>query len=477
MSRARGDGGAGSQAGRPTHSVDISGEVGQTRDTRAFDQLLALYDRWLPDGQNIVTAAILSAYAATMRLPGHPAWLVPVGGSGGSKTERLSPLSGLPGTVTAGEISGPAALLVVAKPSIPETDMEITGGLLMQIGMDKTGVLLVPDFSTVLALSRDVRNKTIAAFRMIFDGNFPRSIGGAGGGTATWQGKCGFIGCVTDNIDGAIKVIDALGPRWFFIRLNDTPDIKSAESAYDNGGREEIMRSQLRAATHEIFSNPQKPFDEIPARQLITNLSMILSRGRSSTERDKQGNLVEVKNPEHPTRIAKTLKQFYLGAGIIGMPDDMARAMVGKIALDSVPRLRGQALRVLAAHADAGTLTTGEVAKLTGQPDRSVARALEDMGSHGLVLNENPGRGHIFQWRLSDDARGWFRLAGSATGIDSTSPDMSTMGVGQPRVSRGRTRGKRDASSDNNGMPEYTKDVLDNIISAETAEEIFEAQE
>ena len=70
-------------------------------------------------------------------------------------------------------------------------------GLLRDLGA--FGVILAPELSTLIAESRREDSKVFGALREIAtDGRYSRQINGR---TLTWEGKAGFIGCVTEAVD------------------------------------------------------------------------------------------------------------------------------------------------------------------------------------------------------------------------------------------------------------------------------------
>lgn len=101
--------------------------------------------------------------AAAQRLSGSPVWLMDLGTSGNGKTERLKALLGLDGVHLIDSVTKNTFLSgQIRRPGDVQT---ISSSLLHRIGSN--GILIIPDFSTILALPRDHRGAVAADMRRI----------------------------------------------------------------------------------------------------------------------------------------------------------------------------------------------------------------------------------------------------------------------------------------------------------------------
>jgi hypothetical protein len=413
----------------------------RVRSTAAFDQAAATYARWLPDGEQLASTAVMCTQAAAMHLDGDSAWLAVIGGSGAGKTERVNPLTGLPNTILADEITGPAAFLSIT-PILDETEQPKNGGLLPQIG--KRGTLIIRDFTSVLTLSGHKRAAFFSALRHIYDGHYSRDMGPYGGIHLEWNGQLGLIICVTDAIDRVHAVANDLGSRWLQIRLpiNVTDDLY-VNAAFDNTAAEIDMRAELQSAVHNVLLNPQEPYDAESARPLITSLAMLLARARSPVDRNYSGDIERIPSAEKPTRVVKQLKQMYRAAGVIGAPENLAREMITRIAIDTVPMMRGVALRAVAAD-PAERRSVADMAASVGQPERSLRRAVAELEAHGLIDSVPAGQKNQRLYGLTERARGWIQAAGSL-------PDLAPPHT--PRAPEPADRSRRASRADRGRAP------------------------
>jgi hypothetical protein len=269
---------------------------------RELADVLETFRRWLylPDpGALYVTLATVAAN----RMPGDPVWLLLVAASSSGKTEILLSLNGLE-EVTAAATLTEAAFLS----GVPRKDMApgASGGLLRKIG--DYGVLTLKDFGSVLSMPHATRAQTLAALRECFDGSWDRPMGADGGKVLSWQGKLGLVAGVTTVVDRHHAVMDSLGSRFAFYRVD--VDERASQTrralAHRRGAKE--MRDELRDAVSSLFAGITLPeedaLSEDDCERLIT-LADFVTMARSPIERDSYSREIElVPDPEAPARFA-----------------------------------------------------------------------------------------------------------------------------------------------------------------------------
>ena len=401
-----------------THGVQGTPNISGTPPPRkapnvpamTMPQVEAAYARWLHDEDTVPTRVCHAVYVANVELDGDPVWVLLVGGSGWGKTERIVPLAVMPPVVCTSTVTGEAALLSAT----PRRDRaeNATGGLLRRVG--DLGILAVKDFTSILEMDRTDRGKVLAALREVYDGSWTRDVGAEGGQTLTWKGKCGFLSGCTTTIDRAHSVLADMGPRSLFLRLPAANLATIAGAALDHSGGEAAMRKELADATAGILAHlPGSPHEITPAvRSGLVGLAILASQARSPVLRDWKGEIELVADAEAPTRIVKQLGQVWRACGLLGLPPDQSWEVVRRLALDSVPKLRGAVIRYLATPADdlPGTprrANTTDVRIAVSHPSRTVLRALEDLAAHHVLDRVSPGKGHADVWALSEAARSW----------------------------------------------------------------------
>ena len=372
-------------------------------------QAEAVYRRWLHDNDPVPTRIVLAAYTANMFLPGDPVWVMLVGGSGIGKTERITPISALPGVVMVSTLTGEAALLSASPKR--ERAKNATGGVLRQIG--EHGVLVVKDFTSVLSMSRDRRAEVVAAMREVYDGRWDRHYGTDGGQVLTWQGHCGFIAGCTTAIDSAHAVLDAMGTRFLFVRLPDADPIKIGRSALAHAGHETQMRAELAQVTMGLLANLGRPHEiHEGVSEWLAALASLASQARSPVEHDNFGNIALVLDAEAPTRIVKQLGQLWKACGMLGLGEAESWQAVRRAGLDSIPKLRRAVIEYLGDPRQMGSWQpTTDIAQAVKHPSRTTLRTLEDLTAHGIVTRNvtqlGPDR-RTYSWALSAQALTWW---------------------------------------------------------------------
>jgi hypothetical protein len=369
---------------------------------RTLAEVESIFARWIKDADPIPTRVVLTTYVANRYLDdSDPVWTMLVGGSGIGKTERLTPLAVMPDVVLESSITGPAALL--SGTGKKERAKDATGGILRKFPKGH-GCLLLKDFTSIIDMHRDARAEVLAALREVYDGRWDRSVGVDGGKTLTWTGRLGLIAGCTTAIDSAHSVISVMGTRFLLVRLYGDQDI--AGSAFDHVGQESPMRDDLRRAVHGLLDHlPGRPYDKAEVRTPIIALAKYVALARSPVDRDQRSEIRLVLDPEAPTRIVKMLAQLWRAAGLLALDKPSAWAMVRRVGMDSIPKLRRAALDYLAPCVVPATTT--DIAEAVGHPQQTTRRALEDLHAHHVVTRIPSGAGKADRWELAAEPMRW----------------------------------------------------------------------
>jgi hypothetical protein len=384
----------------------------------------AVFDRWLHLPDRTPVRAAFGATAANL-LSGDPFWLLLVGAPATGKTELLQPFGALPFVHPTATLTEAALLSGTSR---RERAAHASGGLLREIG--DFGILLCKDFSSLLSQHSDARAATMAALREVYDGSWTRHVGTDGGQALSWRGKVGFLGAVTPTIDRHHAVTASMGERFVMLRLPEGDSTAQARRALDHAGQEGVMRAELAEAVAAPFSRglrTPRALEPDERERLIAQASLaVLSR--SAVERDGYSREVElIPDAEAPSRLVLQLERLLAGQDALGIARGDAWAVVGKVALDSIPQLRRSVLEVL--HRDDGEVEIAGVASAVAYPLQTTRRALEDLTAHGVALRTSRGRGKADAWSLSDRARGLydagFGVPETSGGAKASVPEVS----------------------------------------------------
>jgi hypothetical protein len=339
----------------------------------------------LPDPSALYT--LLGAVAANL-IEGNSVWLMLVGPASAGGSELLNMLLGLPNIFEAGMIDSPAAFL--SGSSKKDTAKDATGGLLRQVGGH--GGIIMKDFTSMLSLPQDQMKKVLSIFREVYDGRWTRPTGTDGGRNLHWEGRAMFLAKVTGEIDRHHQVNASLGERWVYYRFNEGNSYEKSRRALMNATRSG-WRDKLQMAVTDFYANLDLQFGSLlPRRQLhdpeilrIIRMGEVASRCRSAVVRDQYSkDVMGVKETESGTRISTVLAQLYMGMEVIGVPGVDIWRLVGKVALDSMPRMRKIIIDGAAKYGDTGCALK-ELLDTTGSSRSTVERAIEDLEIHGVV--------------------------------------------------------------------------------------------
>lgn len=384
------------------------GTAGPQPSPSSLAEVIATFRKWLylQDDGHIKVA--LAAYAANM-MDGDPVWLMIIGAPSSGKTEVVTALDGKPHTRLTSAITGEASLLS-GTPTRDKTK-GATGGILREIG--DRGVLLLKDFTSVLALKFETRALLLAALREIYDGSWHRDMGVDGGKRLSWSGKLGLIAACTEAIDSHHAVIATMGERFIFYRLPKAQEQdarEQARAARRHLRQEPEMRREFSAAIAGLFAGVD--FKAPPAalsaeeEERLIDLAVLGARCRSAVERDgRTREILQIPSPEAPARLIGALERLLNGLGVIGVPRHEAWCLLARVTVDSMPALRWAAFQYAAELPHGQPALTAAFATELSHPTSTVGRALQDLNAHGLLTRVKPSPD---RWELTDWARELF---------------------------------------------------------------------
>ena len=340
----------------------------------------AAFKKWLGEKYDMSVVDATASAAAAERLGGDPLWLMVISGSGNAKTETVQSLSGAGAYVTSTITSEGALLSATAR------SRGATGGLLHKLGA--RGLLVIKDFTSILAMDSNVRGTVLAALREVHDGKWERNVGFAGGRTLTWIGRLVVVTACTTAWDEARRVIEAMGDRFVVVRADSTTGrVELARQAIANTGRELVMRTELATAMGALVASADlsvRDLTDVESERLI-KLANVVTWARSGVERDFRGSVINAHAPEMPTRFAKQLAQLVRGALALGVSEASAMQLATRCARDSIEPLRRDLLLDVAANP---VTDPDDAHKRTDRPLTTVKNTLVALHVLGLLVCE-----------------------------------------------------------------------------------------
>jgi hypothetical protein len=289
------------------------------------------------------------ATVASHRLTGKPCWIMAIAPPGSGKTVLVEPLDGLPGVHLHDKFT--SKTLISGQIADPKRANVVSPSLLHRLG--PSAIVTLSDFSTMLAGHHVEREEIFAALRRIYDGSYSKSFGTSDDPRShEWHGKLTIVGCATPKFDEYASEIQSLGERFLLVRWQQPNEVEAALRA---------IRQDQQALATELKDSVQKLFTSIPPdvepdlpegiERSIANLASIVARARAAVPRESYTKkIVELPQPESPTRLAQQLAKLARGTALIGsratVTDDDYK-LVQRVAFDCMPRRRRMILEAL----------------------------------------------------------------------------------------------------------------------------------
>ena len=350
--------------------------VGSEGDEIFWDLMVETLQELLyePDLQ---AARALYASVAAHDLSGQPVWPMLVAPPGSAKTTILEPLDQFgyvhlidkltPNTFLSGQITD-------------KKTQRNPPSLLHRIG--PSGVVVFPDFSTVLAMKADDKASILADLRRIFDGHLRKEVG-TSGESPEWSGRITCAVAVTPDIDRHYSVFQSLGERFVMIRWHRPGGEQEAEKAALMAMNQDpqIVRERLKDAAGALFDGPLPEDIAVPehVQERIAALAEFVVRARTHVARGSDKRLMYMPEAEAPTRLSQQLCQLARGSARLSRrptvnEDDIS--LVFRVGFDCIPSIRW---RILQSHINGMDPSDDVIPKAT----KSYAQ--EDLASLGLL--------------------------------------------------------------------------------------------
>jgi hypothetical protein len=327
---------------------------------------------------DLLAARILYSGFAAHKLMGAPVWPMLVAPPGSMKTELLNGLKDLPNVYFVDQLT-PQTFLSGQIPD-PLKPTKISASLLHRIGAE--GVMVVPDFSTMLSGKSDAKASIFSDMRWIYDGQLRKEFGTAEPDVdREWKGRLTIIVAVTPEIDKYSSVFQSLGERFIMVRWPRAGGIATAIAAMNQNNKE--AKRELNEAVKSLVAGLPTLEPTIPVdRQVqIANVAELIVIARTAVSRSPYGNkeIVDIPEAESATRLPQQLAQLAKGSALIDHREKVSELdlrLVHRAAFDCIHPVRSRILRGLYNGLKAKDLTV---------PSSTLSYAMEDLEALGLI--------------------------------------------------------------------------------------------
>jgi len=233
---------------------------------------------------------------------------------------------------------------------IVDGDEETPAGLLGRIG--KSGIVVYPDFSTIMAMKPDSKASILADMRRIYDGQLRKEYGTANNLKAReWHGRVTFAVAATSDVDAHYSVFQSLGERFVMIRWGRPNGIQAALTAMNQNGA--LARQELQAAVARLSHGLPRiePALSQSLQLSIAALADFVTRARTHIARSGYSKeMLYTPEPEAPTRLSQQLSQLAKGSALLDRHPEVSSvdyALVVRVAFDCIPTTRRKIFQAL----------------------------------------------------------------------------------------------------------------------------------
>ncbi len=330
---------------------------------------------------DLEAARVLYSAVAAHRLSGQPVWVMLVAPPGSMKTELLTALDGLPNVHLIDKIT-PNTFLS-GQIDDPKNPRKAPASLLHRIGPD--GIIVYPDFSTVLSMHREHKASVLSDMRRIYDGQLRKEFGIANPSEEPeWRGRLTFCVAATPDVDRHYSIFQTLGERFVMVRWHRPGGIEAALEAMNQDTEE--AREDLKRAVQGLLNRLSKtePKLSLELQRKIAALAEFVVHARTHVPRSGYSKeIIYLPEAEAPTRLAQQLAQLTKGSALLAgrrEANEEDYELVKRAGLDCIPAMRRKVLDALIAGKDPRQLDL---------PGSTVHYALEDLELQGLVKKDD----------------------------------------------------------------------------------------
>jgi hypothetical protein len=303
----------------------------------SWTDLVTHLNKWFHKPDVEALEVVLSAVAAHPAVQGDPCWLFVIGPSGSGKTEIIvNAIRGLANAHVLGAVN---------ENSFVSFYRGEVGGILPRLkATNNSGIFIFKDFTTMLSLRDEEKNKIMAQLREIYDGYWAR---GTGTGEHFWEGKVTCVAACTPALEDAWSIKRELGERFLTVRWPRIGGTALARAAGKQRGHETVIRKTTTALALKVLQST--PLTRLPEMNdemgfRIDSLSEIVAILRGAVKRNFNGKreIVSAPEPEEPGRIRKSLGILVCAHAALWRReptnDDFRLAL--RVAFDSIPPRR-----------------------------------------------------------------------------------------------------------------------------------------
>jgi len=170
---------------------------------------------------------------------------------------------------------------------------------------------LIPDFTVMASMRREMRGEIMGQLRRIYDGNFEKKVGTEI--TKCWKGKMTMIAATTPIIDKYTSIDASLGERFIQVNWRASRDRWRGRFTIDRmmrRARGEKFKTPLKDMTRELFADATAELLQIPLGHhcvdRLASLALIIADSRLSV----YGQMSETSYVINETTVAEDIHRL-----------------------------------------------------------------------------------------------------------------------------------------------------------------------
>lgn len=217
----------------------------------------------------------------------------------------------------------------------------------MKREVKEKGILIFPDFTTVLNMNSYKRNTVFNQLRTIYDGESSIGTGSSIGNVDKWKGKVAIIANVTQTIEKLKDRSSDLGDRFIYYSF-DPKVTQDSLKTYDTTE----IRNSLISKVKSHYTESVKRINDIELTKeqdkYLWNISELIGWSRTVVDRDGyKRDITFVHTPEKPVRLHKALRTLFICLLAIHSDEIRAKNIMLRVLDSSIPLLRLKIMKYL----------------------------------------------------------------------------------------------------------------------------------
>lgn len=212
-------------------------------------------------------------------------------------------------------------------------------------------LVLIPDFTVMASMRREMRGEIMGQLRRIYDGQFEKKVGTRT--TKIWTGKVSLLAATTPVIDKYTSIDSALGERFIQINWRSSDDAGRGVFTLKMMAKRAagfLIKSPMQKMIKNLFAEATPKLlilaDDHPLLDRLSALSELIAEGRTSVFGQMVDKKFVVSETSVPEDIHRIIQQFYtLLSGICSLqnhdePTEQDIQDVLRVGIETLPTYR-----------------------------------------------------------------------------------------------------------------------------------------